>query len=112
MGNAAGSMEMSQGKEATPGSSGSQKRTKELKLPMPPDEELEQRFNAVLVSQCTRQTAVRNKEFGICRKCARPHEKLIAAPGTQCHRGKIHKRSFMLELTAALGSLHGLLEEG
>lgn len=53
MGNAAGSMEVAQGKEgkavsAPPGSTGSQKRT--AKLPMPPEEELEQRFGAVLVS--------------------------------------------------------------
>ncbi|TDG97700.1 hypothetical protein EPR50_G00210740 [Perca flavescens] len=51
MGNAAGSMEVSQGKEgkavsAPPGSTGSQKRT--AKLPMPPEEELERRFGAVL----------------------------------------------------------------
>ena len=56
-------------------------------------------------------TVDRNKEFRICWKCTRPQDKLIAVPGTQCHCGKIHKRSFMLELTAALGWLHGLLEE-
>ncbi len=55
MGNAAGSMEVPQGKEgktvsAPPGSTGSQKKTAGLKLPMPPEEELEQRFSAVLVS--------------------------------------------------------------
>lgn len=55
MGNAAGSMEVPQGKEgktvsAPPGSTGSQKQTAGLKLPMPPEEELEQRFSAVLVS--------------------------------------------------------------
>lgn len=59
----------------------------------------------------TGQTIHRNKEFGICWKCARPQDKLIAVPGTQCHCGKIHKSSFMLGLTAVLGSLHGLLEE-
>ncbi|XP_042364118.1 formin-like protein 1 [Plectropomus leopardus] len=53
MGNAAGSMEVPQGKEgkaasAPPGSTGSQKKTVAPKLPMPPEEELEQRFGAVL----------------------------------------------------------------
>lgn len=57
MGNAAGSMEVPQGKEskstsAPPASTGSQKQTAGLKLPMPPEEELEQRFSAVLVSCC------------------------------------------------------------
>ncbi|XP_031700073.1 formin-like protein 1 isoform X3 [Anarrhichthys ocellatus] len=55
MGNAAGSMEVPQGKEgkaaassvAPPGSTGPQRQTG-LKLPMPPEEELEQRFGAVL----------------------------------------------------------------
>uniref|UniRef100_UPI0037E8D08F formin-like protein 1 isoform X2 n=1 Tax=Semicossyphus pulcher TaxID=241346 RepID=UPI0037E8D08F len=53
MGNAAGSMEVPQGKDsktasAPPGSTGPQKQTVGLKLPMPPEEELEQRFSAVL----------------------------------------------------------------
>ncbi|XP_035514262.1 formin-like protein 1 [Morone saxatilis] len=53
MGNAAGNMEIPQGKEgkaaAAPlGSTGSQKQTKGRKLPMPPEEELERRFSAVL----------------------------------------------------------------
>lgn len=124
MGNAAGSMEVPQGKEsrtvsAPPGSTGSQKRTVGLKLPMPPEEELEQRFSAVLVScsrsghmsAFTQKQNAQGKEFGICWKCARPQDKLITVPGTQCHCRKIHKRSFILELTAALGSLHGLLED-
>lgn len=56
MGNAAGSMEVPPGKEgkaasAPPGSTGSQKHPN--KLPMPPEEELEQRFGAVLVSLFT-----------------------------------------------------------
>lgn len=55
MGNAAGSIEVPQGKEgkmvsAPPGSTSSQKQTAGMKLPMPPEEELEQRFSAVLVS--------------------------------------------------------------
>ncbi len=55
MGNAAGSVEVPLGKEGKtasvpPGSTGSQKQTQGLKLPMPPEEELEQRFSAVLVS--------------------------------------------------------------
>ncbi|KAI4807900.1 hypothetical protein KUCAC02_027675 [Chaenocephalus aceratus] len=44
MGNAAGSMEVPQ---TTPGSTGSQNPS--AKLPMPPEEELEQRFSAVLL---------------------------------------------------------------
>lgn len=53
MGNAAGSEEVPQGKEGktvltSPGSKG---QTKCLKLPMPAEEELEQRFGAVLVSR-------------------------------------------------------------
>lgn len=49
MGNAAGSAEDPQGKEArTP--PGSQRRPH--RLPMPPEEELELRFDAVLVSVC------------------------------------------------------------
>lgn len=54
MGNAAGSVEAPAGKEgkaaaaaAPPGSTG---QTKGVKLPMPPEEELEQRFSTVLVS--------------------------------------------------------------
>lgn len=55
MGNAAGSVEGPQAKEAKmvsgpPGSTGPQKQTAGLKLPMPPEEELEERFSAVLVS--------------------------------------------------------------
>lgn len=50
MGNAAGSMEVAQGKEGKTASPGSREQTKGLKLPMPPEEELEQRFSAVLVS--------------------------------------------------------------
>lgn len=49
MGNAAGSVEVPQG---TQGSPGGRTRTKGLKLPMPPEEELEQRFGAALVSFC------------------------------------------------------------
>ncbi|TKS89399.1 Formin-like protein 2 [Collichthys lucidus] len=56
---------MSQGKEATPGSSGSQKRTKELKLPMPPDEELEQRFNAVLFKRRVQESTQILRELEI-----------------------------------------------
>lgn len=50
MGNAAGSMEVAQGKEGRTVSPGSRKQTQGLELPMPPEEELEQRFSAVLVS--------------------------------------------------------------
>lgn len=50
-------------------------------------------------------TIERNKECGICWKCARPRDKLIVVPGTQSCCEKIHKSSFMLRLTAALGSL-------
>lgn len=105
-----------------------QKQTTVPKLPMPPEEELEERFNAVLVSydvpqlsfhvnfdteeKLTGQRIQQNKEFRVRLKCARPQDKLIAVPGTQCHRGKIHKGSFILGLSAALGSVHGLLEEG
>lgn len=130
MGNAAGSIEVPQGKEgktasAPPGSAGSQKQSAGLKLPVPPEEELEERFSAVLVScdvhssfrthvnfhtqVSSSQTMQRNQEFGICWKCARSQDKLIAVPGTQCHCGKIHKRSFIRGLTAALGSLYALL---
>lgn len=57
MGNAAGGMEVplsKEGKAATlpTGSTGSQKPPAGLKLPMPPEDELEERFNAVLVSWC------------------------------------------------------------
>ncbi|GLD59998.1 formin-like protein 1, partial [Lates japonicus] len=53
MGNAAGIVEGPQAKEAKmvsgpPGSTGPQKQTAGLKLPMPPEEELEERFSAVL----------------------------------------------------------------
>ncbi|XP_062234892.1 formin-like protein 1 isoform X2 [Platichthys flesus] len=53
MGNAAGSMEVPLQKEGKPasapqGSTGPQKQTAGLKLPMPPEEELEERFSAVL----------------------------------------------------------------
>ncbi|KAF7665194.1 hypothetical protein LDENG_00149920 [Lucifuga dentata] len=53
MGNAAGNMEVPLGKEsktvsAPPGSTGPQKQSTGPKLPMPPEEELEDRFNAVL----------------------------------------------------------------
>lgn len=54
MGNAAGSLEVSQGKDGKPsgpGSTGPQRQTAGAKLPMPPEEELEERFNAVLVSR-------------------------------------------------------------
>lgn len=56
MGNAAGSVETPQGKEnkTALSSPGSQKQTKGLKIPMPPEEELQQRFDAVLVSLCSR----------------------------------------------------------
>lgn len=52
MGNAAGSPEVPQGKEAKTASAspGSRKQNKEPKLPMPPGEELEERFGVVLVS--------------------------------------------------------------
>lgn len=118
MGNAAGSLEVSQGKDGKPsgpGSMGPQRQTTGAKLPMPPEEELEERFNAVLVSRecmtsCCKwknksATVERNKECGICWKCARPRDKLIVVPGTQSCCGKIHKSSFMLRLTAALGLL-------
>lgn len=73
MGNAAGSMEVPQGKEgktvlAPPGSSGSQKRTAGLKLPMPPEEELEQRFGAVLVSCDFVQQVRAHVNFHVKRK--------------------------------------------
>lgn len=55
MGNAAGSMEVPQ---TTPGSTGSQNPS--AKLPMPPEEELEQRFSAVLVS-CALGTSHKHK---------------------------------------------------
>ncbi|XP_076616292.1 formin-like 1b isoform X1 [Chaetodon auriga] len=50
MGNAAGSMEAPPGKEGKASSAppGPQKQTVGVKLPMPPEEELEQRFGAVL----------------------------------------------------------------
>ncbi|XP_041817963.1 formin-like protein 1 [Chelmon rostratus] len=50
MGNAAGSIEVPPGKEGKTVSAppGPQKQTTGLKLPMPPEEELEQRFSAVL----------------------------------------------------------------
>lgn len=69
MGNAAGSVEVPQGKEGKTASAspGSQKQTKGLKLPMPPEEELEQRFSAVLVScaagEDTCQVSHRRKEL-------------------------------------------------
>lgn len=55
MGNAAGSTEAPQGKEvktvsAPPGCTTAQKQSAGVKLPMPPEEELEERFSAVLVS--------------------------------------------------------------
>lgn len=52
MGNAAGSEEVPQGKEAKPlvASTGSKGPTKSPRLPMPPEEELEKRFSDVLVS--------------------------------------------------------------
>uniref|UniRef100_A0A8C7FFR5 Formin like 1 n=1 Tax=Oncorhynchus kisutch TaxID=8019 RepID=A0A8C7FFR5_ONCKI len=55
MGNAAGSMDVPPGKEvktvsAPPGSGAPQKQAAGPKLPMPAEEELEERFNAVLVS--------------------------------------------------------------
>lgn len=51
MGNAAGSSEEPEGREAKtpPGSQG-----RAAKLPMPPEEELELRFDTVLVSGCSR----------------------------------------------------------
>eukprot|EP00064_Thunnus_orientalis_P009257 superscaffoldBa00001162_g9280 len=53
MGNAAGSIDVPQGKEgktvsAPPGPAACQKQSTGLKLPMPPEEELEERFSAVL----------------------------------------------------------------
>lgn len=130
MGNAAGSMELPHLKEiktvsAPPVATVPQKQSAVPKLPMPPEEELEERFSAALVSDDVQQltfhvsvnvegktrsqTIQRNKEFRICLKCARPQDKLIAVPGTQCHCGKIHKGSFILGLTAALGSVNSLL---
>lgn len=61
MGNAAGNMEVPHSKEGkaaavmaaltvTPGSTAPQKQGAGPKLPMPPENELEQRFSAVLVS--------------------------------------------------------------
>lgn len=55
MGNAEGSMEVPPAKEgkaasAPPGPTGPQKQPAALRLPMPPEEELEERFSAVLVS--------------------------------------------------------------
>lgn len=112
---------------APPVTSGPQKQTVVPKLPMPPEEELEERFSAVLVSgdvlqlgfhvgvdteeKHTMRTKQPNKEFRICLKCARRQDELIAVPGTQRHCGKIHKGSFILGLTAALGSVHGLVEQ-
>lgn len=70
MGNAAGSTEVPQGKEGKTASAspGSCKQNKESKLPMPPEEELEERFGAVLVS-CDCQLSHRRKELS--RKKAR-----------------------------------------
>ncbi|KAM4624573.1 formin-like protein 1 [Polymixia lowei] len=53
MGNAAGGLDVPLGKEVKavsgpPGSTGSQKQSAGPRLPMPPEEELEERFNAVL----------------------------------------------------------------
>ncbi|XP_034049355.1 formin-like protein 1 [Thalassophryne amazonica] len=53
MGNAAGSMEVPQGKDgknvsAPPGATGSQKQCAGSKVPMPPEKELEERFSTVL----------------------------------------------------------------
>ncbi|KAM9425920.1 formin-like protein 1 isoform 1-T1 [Pholidichthys leucotaenia] len=51
MGNAAGSIDVSQGKESkvgTQGPAGPHKHTAGVKLPMPPEEELEERFTALL----------------------------------------------------------------
>lgn len=69
MGNAAGNMEVPLGKEgkasSLPGSTG-HPRQMGIKLPMPAEEELEQRFSAVLVSRrkSSRQTRCKeNKEF-------------------------------------------------
>lgn len=91
MGNAAGSTEVPQGKEGKTASAspGSRKQSKEPKLPMPPEGELEERFGAVLVS-CDfdteeRSGAEKSEECGACWKCARPQDELIAVPGTQSH---------------------------
>lgn len=56
MGNAAGSADISQGRDlketriTSPECAGPQKQTAGLKLPMPSENELEERFNAALVS--------------------------------------------------------------
>lgn len=66
MGNAAGSLEVSQGKEGKmsgPGSTGPQKPMAGVKLPMPPEEELEERFSAVLVSQEVHDCAASRKKW-------------------------------------------------
>lgn len=84
MGNAAGSADISQNKETrslTP--TGSGRQVSGVKPPMPPEEELEERFSAALVSpeahklqlpeRVHRRTMkLRNKECGICRTCAYP----------------------------------------
>lgn len=68
MGNAAGSMDVPPGKEvktvsAPPGSGPPQKKAASPKLPMPAEEELEERFNAVLVSLIADDThRAQNKE--------------------------------------------------
>ncbi|KAI3365015.1 hypothetical protein L3Q82_000951 [Scortum barcoo] len=110
MGNAAGSMEVSQGKEgkegkaasAPPGSTGPQK----LKLPMPPEEELERRFSAVLVSragQGAKKRAQRHKEFGKCWKCAHPLDELIAVPVELVNCLRSLCADFDLETVKSLG---------
>lgn len=142
MGNAAGSMEVPLGKEgktvsAPPVSTGPQKPTAGPKLPVPPEEELEERFNAVLVSWTHTHTHTyahaghismwgrhaytftlkkprKYKETKNLLHAGKVHvlrSELITVPGTQRHREKIHKSSFMLRLTAALGSVHALLKE-
>lgn len=130
MGNAAGGMEVplsKEGKAATlpTGSTGSQKPPAGLKLPMPPEDELEERFNAVLVSWWAGAGAgtlhschlshraggyTTPKECRICRKCApSSRSSLCCARYTKPLRTDT-QRCFILRLTLALSTLHALLE--
>lgn len=53
------------------------------KLPMPPEEELEERFNVVLVSGCTGDNKAHMKTLGVslvpagCRRCCRAAEFIV-----------------------------------
>lgn len=71
MGNAAGSMDVPLGKELKtvsppPGSGAPQKQAAGPKLHMPAEEELEERFNAVLVSLTADDTHTQSPEYGAC----------------------------------------------